>query len=63
MEWLRAGDSNSAYFHRMVKARLSRSRIDSVAGLDNVINEGTNVPQAFVIIMLVFLKLKGLPHP
>ncbi|PWA75294.1 reverse transcriptase domain, Reverse transcriptase zinc-binding domain protein [Artemisia annua] len=63
VEWLRAGDSNSAYFHRMVKARLSRIRIDSVAGLDNVINEGTNVPQAFVNHYVSFLEVEGAATP
>nr|GEX69986.1 hypothetical protein [Tanacetum cinerariifolium] len=30
IEWLRVGDSNSAYFHKAVKGRVSRSRIDVV---------------------------------
>ncbi|GKC50675.1 reverse transcriptase domain-containing protein [Tanacetum coccineum] len=32
--WLRAGDSNSAYFHKVVKGRISRSRIDVVSCVD-----------------------------
>ncbi|PWA72744.1 RNA-directed DNA polymerase, eukaryota, Reverse transcriptase zinc-binding domain protein [Artemisia annua] len=30
VEWLRVGDSNSAYFHKVVKSRKARSRIDSI---------------------------------
>ncbi|GJY65949.1 hypothetical protein Tco_0468187 [Tanacetum coccineum] len=34
IEWLRVGDSNSAYFHKMVKGRIHRSRIDAVTSTD-----------------------------
>ncbi|GJV95340.1 hypothetical protein Tco_1546917 [Tanacetum coccineum] len=37
IELLRVGDSNSAYFHRSVKARVSRSRIECGTGHDNII--------------------------
>ncbi|GKB66961.1 hypothetical protein Tco_0928373 [Tanacetum coccineum] len=30
VQWLKEGDSNSAFFHKMVKGRMSRSRIDVV---------------------------------
>ncbi|GJY21338.1 hypothetical protein Tco_0393904 [Tanacetum coccineum] len=30
IEWLKDGDSNSAYFHKAVKSRISRSRIDVI---------------------------------
>ena len=36
VEWLRVGDSNSAYFHKVVKSRKARSRIDSVCNSDGV---------------------------
>ncbi|GKC39148.1 hypothetical protein Tco_1051532 [Tanacetum coccineum] len=38
IEWLRVGDTDSAYFHRSVKARSSRSRIDCITG--HVLLEG-----------------------
>ena len=46
--WLQEGDTNSAYFHRSVKAQASRRRIDCVMGPDNVLYEGNLVPNIFV---------------
>ncbi|GJS42362.1 hypothetical protein Tco_0567405, partial [Tanacetum coccineum] len=46
--WLKEGDSNSAYFHKAVKSRVSRSRIDVVTNGDGVLFENENVPSAFV---------------
>nr|GEW59701.1 hypothetical protein [Tanacetum cinerariifolium] len=34
IDWLKEGDSNSAYFHKAVKSRVSRSRIDVVTNAD-----------------------------
>ncbi|GKA84734.1 hypothetical protein Tco_0806388, partial [Tanacetum coccineum] len=48
IEWLRVGDSNSAYFHKSVKSRISRSRIDVVTNLDGVMVSRDQVPNAFV---------------
>ncbi|GKF20250.1 hypothetical protein Tco_0068888, partial [Tanacetum coccineum] len=39
----REGDSNSAYFHKAVKSRISRSRIDVVANADGTIFENDKV--------------------
>ncbi|GKC60581.1 protein LAZ1 [Tanacetum coccineum] len=58
VKWLRVGDSNSAYFHQMVKARISRSRIDYVVGLDNISYEGKAVPKAFVEHYMGFLGIQ-----
>nr|GEV72735.1 hypothetical protein [Tanacetum cinerariifolium] len=33
-EWLRVGDSNSAFFHKCVKGRINRNRIDSITNPD-----------------------------
>ncbi|PWA80652.1 RNA-directed DNA polymerase, eukaryota, Reverse transcriptase zinc-binding domain protein [Artemisia annua] len=48
VEWLRVGDSNSAYFHKVVKSRKARSRIDVITNYDGVRFEGEDVPNAFV---------------
>ena len=55
IEWLRVGDCNSAYFHKSVKARISRSRIDCITGHDDVLYEGTSVPKVFVDHYIQFL--------
>ncbi|GKF51999.1 hypothetical protein Tco_0148466 [Tanacetum coccineum] len=48
IEWLQVGDTNSEFFHKLVKARVIRSRIDCITGHDNAIYEGNLVPNAFV---------------
>ncbi|GJV72568.1 polypyrimidine tract-binding protein homolog 2 isoform X1 [Tanacetum coccineum] len=55
IECLRVGDTNSGYFHRSVKAKVSRSRIDCVTSHDNVLYEGKVVPSIFVDHYKVFL--------
>ncbi|GJU38853.1 putative RNA-directed DNA polymerase [Tanacetum coccineum] len=45
IEWLEVGDSNSAYFHKTIKSRNQRSRIDVVRTMDNVEVTGTSVPE------------------
>ncbi|GKE63736.1 putative RNA-directed DNA polymerase, eukaryota, reverse transcriptase zinc-binding domain protein [Tanacetum coccineum] len=55
IEWLRVGDTNSGYFHRSGKAKVSLSRIDCVTGHDNVLYEGKDVPSIFVDHYKVFL--------
>ncbi|GKB03120.1 auxin efflux carrier, partial [Tanacetum coccineum] len=46
--WLKEDDSNSAYFHKAVKSRVSRSRIDVVMNGDGLIFANDKVPEAFV---------------
>ncbi|GJS60553.1 hypothetical protein Tco_0655337 [Tanacetum coccineum] len=48
IQWLKEGDSNSAYFHKMVKSRVSRSRIDVVTDVEGIIYENESIPNAFV---------------
>ncbi|GKA09470.1 sodium/hydrogen exchanger 6 [Tanacetum coccineum] len=48
VEWLRVGDNNFVYFHRMVKSKISITRIDTIMSSDNMFHEGINVPIAFV---------------
>ncbi|GKC83759.1 hypothetical protein Tco_1139476, partial [Tanacetum coccineum] len=55
IDWLREGDSNLAYFHKAVKSRVSRSRIDVVSNSDGVLFENEHVPEAFVAHYEAFL--------
>ncbi|GJU50601.1 putative RNA-directed DNA polymerase [Tanacetum coccineum] len=48
IDWLEAGDSNSAYFHKSVKSRNQRSRIDVIRDANNVEASGAHVADAFV---------------
>ncbi|XP_021994704.1 uncharacterized protein LOC110891319 [Helianthus annuus] len=55
MEWLRAGDSNTAFFHASVKSRNHRSRIQMVTDVNGEVYEGDSVQLAFVKHYEVFL--------
>nr|GEV41184.1 RNA-directed DNA polymerase, eukaryota, reverse transcriptase zinc-binding domain protein [Tanacetum cinerariifolium] len=59
IEWLRIGDSNSAYFHKAVKGRVNRSRIDVVSNSNGVLFEADQVPMAFVNRYAAFLGQQG----
>nr|GEX13993.1 hypothetical protein [Tanacetum cinerariifolium] len=59
IEWLRVEDSNSAYFHKAVKGRISRSRIDVVTTCDCALCSNDQVPVAFVNHYAAFLRQKG----
>lgn len=48
INWLKEGDTNSSYFHKVVKGRQHRSCIHRVSNAENVIFEGDKVPSAFV---------------
>ncbi|XP_035832931.1 uncharacterized protein LOC118481782 [Helianthus annuus] len=48
VDWLRAGDSNSAFFHSSLKIRNHCSRIDVIKDSDGNLYEGDTVFQAFV---------------
>ncbi|GJY89249.1 hypothetical protein Tco_0503877 [Tanacetum coccineum] len=62
IQWLKEGDSNSAYFHKAVKSRTSRSRIDAVTNSEGVVFENDMVPNAFVAHYESFLGLAGETH-
>ncbi|GKC33713.1 hypothetical protein Tco_1046097 [Tanacetum coccineum] len=57
--WLKEGDSNSAYFHKAVKGRVSRSRINVVTDLAGNIHENDRVADAFVSHYEDFLGKEG----
>ncbi|GJV38648.1 hypothetical protein Tco_1411125 [Tanacetum coccineum] len=60
IQWLKEGDSNSAYFHKAVKSRISRSRIDIITNSVGTIFENERVADAFVDHYEVFLGQDGI---
>ncbi|GJZ90277.1 hypothetical protein Tco_0662204 [Tanacetum coccineum] len=58
--WLKEGDSNIAYFHKMVKSRVSRSRIDVVTDANGVVFQNEDVAKAFINHYEVFLGQPGI---
>ncbi|GJX24441.1 sodium/hydrogen exchanger 6 [Tanacetum coccineum] len=59
IEWLRVGDSNSAYFHKVIKGRNSRSRIEVIKNTNGFIHDGDQVPNIFVAHYNQFLGTLG----
>ncbi|GKC64228.1 hypothetical protein Tco_1096826, partial [Tanacetum coccineum] len=53
--WLKEGDSNSAYFHKAIKSRISQSRIDVVTVSEGVVFQNDDVAKAFISHYEVFL--------
>lgn len=48
VDWLKEGDRNSAYFHKVLKGRINRSRIHTVMGNDGIVYEKEQVGVQFV---------------
>ncbi|XP_071694713.1 uncharacterized protein [Rutidosis leptorrhynchoides] len=48
VEWLQVGDSNSKYFHKVVKAKANRCRINAVTNNEGILVEGAAVPEVFI---------------
>ncbi|GJU49824.1 hypothetical protein Tco_1219379, partial [Tanacetum coccineum] len=63
VQWLKEGDNNSAFFHKAVKSRVSRSRIDVVSNSEGVLFENDQVPIAFTTHYEVFLGQPGVTQP
>ncbi|GJR76641.1 hypothetical protein Tco_0089006 [Tanacetum coccineum] len=63
VEWLKVRDSNSAYFHKSVKGRTSRNRIDVVTDVGGDLITGDGVPAAFVSHYEAFLGQPGITTP
>ncbi|GJV19818.1 sodium/hydrogen exchanger 6 [Tanacetum coccineum] len=63
IEWLQAGDSNTAYFHRIVKSKCARNRIKMVSYASNNLFDGNQVPDAFVNHYTQFLRAEGVTIP
>ncbi|GKE09033.1 hypothetical protein Tco_1412584 [Tanacetum coccineum] len=47
VEWLDVGDSNSAYFHKTIKSKNQRSRMETILNSDNVEVLSSMVPEVF----------------
>ncbi|GJY31882.1 RNA-directed DNA polymerase, eukaryota, reverse transcriptase zinc-binding domain protein [Tanacetum coccineum] len=60
---LKVGDLNSSYFHKSVKGRVSRHRIDVVTTLDGDLVTDVGVPTAFVSYYKSFLGQSGYTIP
>ncbi|XP_021970148.1 uncharacterized protein LOC110865195 [Helianthus annuus] len=48
VDWLRAGDANTAFFHASLKCRNHSTRIDVITNSEGVMFEGENVSKAIV---------------
>ncbi|GJT71235.1 RNA-directed DNA polymerase, eukaryota, reverse transcriptase zinc-binding domain protein [Tanacetum coccineum] len=48
IDWLNEGDKNSAFFHKMIKGRRSRNRVDSICDENRVRYVNEEVPMQFV---------------
>ena len=59
VQWLDAGDSNTAYFHNIVKSKCARNRIELVRDAGNILHEGNAVAGAFVSHYEQFLGVEG----
>ncbi|GKE63593.1 hypothetical protein Tco_1513960, partial [Tanacetum coccineum] len=59
IEWLHVGDSNSAYFHKVVKGRIHRSMIDAVTSMEGTTFTGDQVPVVFEAHYSSFLGQQG----
>ncbi|XP_035840393.1 uncharacterized protein LOC118487561 [Helianthus annuus] len=59
VDWLRAGDMNTAFFHSSLKSKNHRSRIDVIRDTGGVTYEGNHVYQAFVNHYEKFLGCRG----
>ncbi|GKE53615.1 hypothetical protein Tco_1488771, partial [Tanacetum coccineum] len=55
IEWLKVGDSNSAYFHKAVKSRISRSQIDVITDATGAVFHNDDVAKAFINHYEIFL--------
>nr|GEW43072.1 putative reverse transcriptase domain, reverse transcriptase zinc-binding domain protein [Tanacetum cinerariifolium] len=59
IQWLKEGDANLAYFHKVVKSHVSRSRIDTVTNSEGVVFDNNTVHVAFVKHYEMFLGQEG----
>ncbi|GKB40141.1 ribonuclease H-like domain-containing protein [Tanacetum coccineum] len=55
IDWLEAGESNLAYFHKSIKSRNQRSRIGVITDANDVVVSGNSVPNVFMSHYEAFL--------
>ncbi|GJS20997.1 RNA-directed DNA polymerase, eukaryota, reverse transcriptase zinc-binding domain protein [Tanacetum coccineum] len=48
IEWLKEGDRNTTYFHRVIKSRQNKSRVESICNEAGIRFDGDQVPEQFV---------------
>nr|GEV88392.1 hypothetical protein [Tanacetum cinerariifolium] len=53
VKWLKLGDSNTAYFHKVVKSQASRNHIDSVMAANGVFVDGLSIDVANHMVLAV----------
>ena len=58
VDWLNEGDKNSAYFHKVLKSRVNKSRIMSICGEDDVRYDYKDVAEQFLKHFESFLGVK-----
>nr|GEX20150.1 hypothetical protein [Tanacetum cinerariifolium] len=63
VEWLKAGDANTTYFHKIVKSKYPLNMIKMVSDSFNNFHDGNQVPGAFVNHYNQFLGAEGVTHP
>ncbi|GJY12395.1 hypothetical protein Tco_0381704 [Tanacetum coccineum] len=59
IEWLNLGDSNTAYFHKAVKSRISRNRVEAVLDSNGALLTNDQVAVGFVKYYEEFLDQAG----
>nr|KAJ0184832.1 hypothetical protein LSAT_V11C900454780 [Lactuca sativa] len=59
VHWLKEGDSNSAYFHKVVKGKINRNRIETILDGNGNWKEGD---EAFKVIVDYFGEFLGVEH-
>ncbi|GKC22183.1 hypothetical protein Tco_1024333, partial [Tanacetum coccineum] len=59
VEWLKLGDANTTYFHKVVKSQATRNRIDSITTANGDCVNGDQVPLAFINHYTEFLGQEG----
>nr|GFD16918.1 hypothetical protein [Tanacetum cinerariifolium] len=59
IDWLKLGDANTTYFHKVVKIQTARNRIDSTVDNNGATIDGDQVPLAFIDHYTEFLGQPG----
>ncbi|GJZ72789.1 RNA-directed DNA polymerase, eukaryota, reverse transcriptase zinc-binding domain protein [Tanacetum coccineum] len=63
IEWLREGDKNTTFFHKVVKGRRHLSRIESIYDEEGRRFYGDDIPEQFVKHFQQFLGMESKTHP